>query len=418
MKYGLVRQTILSIFFCLIFISLSFAQVDYKLPYPGGVSYRVRQGNNADTNGDQQPDSDGSHGCFMDPITHKQINPEPNCDRKSQFAFDFKMDDGSIIVAAADGTVSLVRDDSINGECLPKYANDANYIVIDHADNTRTVYLHLHPNSSLVRIGDPVLQGQPIAQSGQTGYSCGAHLHFQRQEPGKSWYTQSVPISFSDVSENGGVPIATHSYASGNYEGGLVIFADNFESYPVGSFPSGWSVYAIGGTVTTERSVSPTRSLRLDGTQGLGAFVYYPITISPTAHSVTVEVWTNSTRTDSNNATIRLGFTVPGGCGDGAGFQFGPNGRIYAADVPDDQQYILPTSGTYSANAWTQVRVVLDLVKFTYSIAVNGTVVGTDFPHRTQRIPTALCLGSDNNIPAGTGGGTTVYFDDVQVEEM
>ena len=197
-----------------------------------------------------------------------------------------------------------------------------------------------------------------------------------------------------------------------------VLLADNFESYPVGSFPSGWSVYAIGATVTTERAVSPTRSLRLDGTQGLGAFVYHPITISPTAHSVTVEVQTNSMRTDSNNATIRLGSSESGGCGDGAGFQFGPDGRIYAADVPDDQQYILPTSGTYSANVWTQVRVVLDLVTFTYSIAVNGIVVGTGFPHRSQQIPTALCLGSDNNIPAGTPGGTTVYFDDVRVEEV
>ena len=54
-----------------------------------------------------------------------------------------------------------------------------------------------------------------------------------------------------------------------------VIFEDHFDSYSAGSFPSGWSVYSIGATVSNIRSVSAPNSLRLDGSQGLGAFVYH-----------------------------------------------------------------------------------------------------------------------------------------------
>lgn len=203
-----------------IFPFLSLAEGDYKLPYTGGKTYPVSQGNSADTNGDQKPDPDGTHGCFD---VHRKSG---RCLKLEQYAFDFAMPEGSDVVATAAGTVSsFVKEDSTQGGCLQKLANDANYIVIDHPDGTRTLYLHIQYNSVAVnpltgmklKLGDTVLQGQQIAKSGNTGFSCGPHLHFQRQEQGKSWYTQSVGVAFSDVLKNQGIPIATYSYTSGNY---------------------------------------------------------------------------------------------------------------------------------------------------------------------------------------------------------
>jgi len=198
------------LFLTFLFSSFSFAEVDYKLPYPGGKSYKITQGNMADTNGDQKPDPDGSHGRFPG------VN-DRNADPKATYAFDFWMQEGEEVVAAAEGKVAFVKDTSTKGGCDRRFQNDANYIVIDHSDGTRTLYLHLQYKSAKVTPGDEVRQGQPIAKSGNTGWSCGAHLHFQRQELGKSWYTNSFPMAFSDVLENKGVPIATRFYTSRNY---------------------------------------------------------------------------------------------------------------------------------------------------------------------------------------------------------
>ncbi|WP_161486115.1 LysM peptidoglycan-binding domain-containing protein [Desulfotomaculum copahuensis] len=51
------------------------------------------------------------------------------------------------------------------------------YLVV--RDNTKLYYYgHLSPDSNLVKVGDSVQPGQPIAKSGDTGDATGPHLHF------------------------------------------------------------------------------------------------------------------------------------------------------------------------------------------------------------------------------------------------
>jgi len=83
------------------------------------------------------------------------------------------------VLAAADGTVTFVRDDSNIGGPFPSYIGFTNFIVIKHAQNEFTRYDHLSHRSSKVSLGQQVRTGDQIAEVGMTGYSFIPHLHFQ-----------------------------------------------------------------------------------------------------------------------------------------------------------------------------------------------------------------------------------------------
>ena len=101
--------------------------------------------------------------------------------------------DGSImnaeIVAAESGTVVLSND-----ACVHNYGKDGscgcgggygNYIMIDHGDGKATLYAHM--TSLTVSSGDYVQKGQVIGYVGSTGWSTGAHLHFETRLYGEKY---------------------------------------------------------------------------------------------------------------------------------------------------------------------------------------------------------------------------------------
>jgi len=108
------------------------------------------------------------------------------------YAWDFRMPEGTPIVAAREGVVRLARGDSTEGGCNEKFAPKANYVVISHGDGLETQYLHF--SAVVVKPGERVKQGQLLGFSGATGWSCGPHLHFKvAQESGRGWNNPSVP---------------------------------------------------------------------------------------------------------------------------------------------------------------------------------------------------------------------------------
>ncbi|MGA9526842.1 MAG: M23 family metallopeptidase [Terriglobales bacterium] len=78
---------------------------------------------------------------------------------------DFRVPAGTTVDAVNRGTVILARPLFFEGNC----------IVIDHGQGLLTLYLHL--SKFLVKEGDSVDKGQPIALSGGTGRATGPHLH-------------------------------------------------------------------------------------------------------------------------------------------------------------------------------------------------------------------------------------------------
>jgi murein DD-endopeptidase MepM/ murein hydrolase activator NlpD len=146
------------------------SQSPYILPYSVGASYRLMQG---------YCYSKGGH--------------------RNQLAYDFETPVGSEVIAARSGLVMKVRIDLPDDGKQPE-SGQHNHIMIKHDDGTVAFYAHLKQNSTLVKIGDRVSQGQPIAESGNSGNTQGLpHLHFGVYEnwPAKKGF--DVPVNFRNA---------------------------------------------------------------------------------------------------------------------------------------------------------------------------------------------------------------------------
>lgn len=108
------------------------------------------------------------------------------------WAWDFKMPEGTPVVAAMEGVVRMTRGDSTVGGCDIRFAPMSNYVVVSHAGGLETQYLHFR--DVVVKPGDSVRAGQLLGHSGKTGWACGAHLHFKlAQQTSEGWNNPSIP---------------------------------------------------------------------------------------------------------------------------------------------------------------------------------------------------------------------------------
>jgi murein DD-endopeptidase MepM/ murein hydrolase activator NlpD len=131
---------------------------------------------------------------------------------------------GQPVLAAADGTVTSVRDSipetdsnlqqpgetvqayqtrvmSMQNELLAKGALEAagNYVVIEHTAGEHSFYAHLLPGSVRVHTGDRVKRGQSIAQLGNSGNSTEPHLHFHVVDGPDPLLSFGIPVHFRNV---------------------------------------------------------------------------------------------------------------------------------------------------------------------------------------------------------------------------
>lgn len=74
---------------------------------------------------------------------------------------------GSNFIAVNDGLVTYAGYNTAYG----------NMVIIDHGGGITTLYAH--GSEILVNVGDTVYQGTPVLKVGSTGYSTGAHAHFE-----------------------------------------------------------------------------------------------------------------------------------------------------------------------------------------------------------------------------------------------
>ena len=145
----------------------------YQLPYAPGNKFKVTQGYNGK-------------------YSHKGSN---------QYAIDWQMPLGTLVYAARGGVVVRVKDDSDTGGGSMAYDPYNNYVLIRHPDGTLGHYCHLQKGGVLVKAGQTVSTGQPIAHSGNTGFSSGPHLHFCVFMTRNGRERVSLPVKFHTAAD-------------------------------------------------------------------------------------------------------------------------------------------------------------------------------------------------------------------------
>jgi murein DD-endopeptidase MepM/ murein hydrolase activator NlpD len=98
---------------------------------------------------------------------------------KGKHSLDFTMPEGTPIYAARGGVIIDTKSDSDKGCPTEKCKEMANFVIIYHSDGSFGSYFHLKKNGVAVKKGQEVKAGELIGYSGNTGWSDGAHLHFE-----------------------------------------------------------------------------------------------------------------------------------------------------------------------------------------------------------------------------------------------
>lgn len=149
---------------------------DYVLPFPVGERYRLNQGNCSGF---------GHSGFWL-------------------YGYDFTMPIGTIVNAARDGVVQFAQDGAQDGD-----RTRTNLITIEHSDGTVALYSHLTRNGVHVTIGQTVVAGDVIGQSGDTGNTGDLpHLHFSLHPCGAlpglpgTGNCASIPANFRNTTAN------------------------------------------------------------------------------------------------------------------------------------------------------------------------------------------------------------------------
>jgi murein DD-endopeptidase MepM/ murein hydrolase activator NlpD len=156
----------------------------YWLPYAAGTTFKVTQ---------------GYRGTFS------HTGPD-------EFAIDWKMPEGTPVLAARDGTVVLAKDDSERGGAHRKFEDGANMVTVQHEDGTMAHYCHLAPRSAKVRVGDKVRAGDRLAASGNTGFTSGPHLHFAVFKARDGHGRETIPVKFRTATSSGVTLVAGQRY--------------------------------------------------------------------------------------------------------------------------------------------------------------------------------------------------------------
>ncbi len=207
----------------------------YKLPTPGGQPWTITQ---------------GPYGGF----SHYG---------RSRHAWDIAPKSGSCVVAMREGIAHTF--DLKLGQ-TPGRRIFGNYITVQHDDGEYSHYAHLRSGSFRVKQGQRIVQGQPLATAGNSGYTVGqgggrhVHVHVTRAF---SISSPSLPIRFEDLPGRG--------YRGGEFEvsstNGAAGTCDNIGGQTYGGSVA---VTEVWSQLVTVDARARTIVVRLEGQSELG----------------------------------------------------------------------------------------------------------------------------------------------------
>jgi murein DD-endopeptidase MepM/ murein hydrolase activator NlpD len=135
------------------------------------------------------------------------------------------------IAAARAGQVVDMREDVADYTGSGCGSGQGNYVLIKHSATAFTLYYHLKKGSVLPAKFDQVNAGEKIGTSGNSGGSCGAHLHYALTVSSSWWVTDNArnPAGDWTTDDSGRVPWRA--------------------KYITEKYPAGYSSF-VGSTVT------------------------------------------------------------------------------------------------------------------------------------------------------------------------
>jgi len=128
------------------------------------------------------------------------FGPMSHQERGIGYAWDLDVPEGTEVLAIADGTVIGLYAPGQGGGCEARFADVAHNIKVEHDDDTVAQYVHVDP---MVKLGDRVIVGQPIAKTAINGFICTPHLHLgvyaSRERMFDSPSPRSLPLRFAGI---------------------------------------------------------------------------------------------------------------------------------------------------------------------------------------------------------------------------
>jgi len=140
-------------------------------------------------------------------VTQAPPDAVTHTDATSSNAIDIAMPVGTAVHAAREGTVINVARSHFRGGLQLAAMSEANFVQVLHADGTYAIYAHLQLDTVRVRPGQRVARGEYIANSGNTGFSSGPHLHFVVLR-NVGLRSESIPVAFAGA---GGATVTPRS---------------------------------------------------------------------------------------------------------------------------------------------------------------------------------------------------------------
>jgi hypothetical protein len=186
-----------------------------------------------------------------------------------------------------------------------------------------------------------------------------------------------------------------------------VLFSDDFESYPVGTFPGsgGWTlVYNGAGTsqqvIDNSKSVSGTKAFHLAGGSGCWA--------ATASRNVTI----------SENVSFELFVFVEKmvNCGCSTYMAELGLGQDYGKVVFDCDGNIYSRANggnvflrSYAAGSWYRVKIVCDFSSQSFDVYIDGVKCGSDIKTGQSALPANVYISAEH------GANPVAWFDDLRV---
>ncbi|HET7202862.1 MAG TPA: M23 family metallopeptidase [Steroidobacteraceae bacterium] len=138
-------------------------------------------------------------------VTQAPPDAVTHTDAASRNAIDIAMPIGTAVHAAREGLVIDVARNHFRSGLQLATMGEANFVQILHDDGTYAIYAHLQMDTVRVRPGQRVARGEYIANSGNTGFSSGPHLHFVVLR-NVGLRSESLPVTFAGSGGAGVTP--------------------------------------------------------------------------------------------------------------------------------------------------------------------------------------------------------------------